>query len=253
MWAATIGFVLVGLVLLIAGRDAEARTTGAASMAFFGLGGGLYLWITRPREAPVPELEVARTDLLGVSEAGLAIRVRPPVSTALSFGFLLALSAGLTVLGIRDGDVVYTVLGVGSGVLWLYAGAAFVRRRSTRSRVLLTASGFVFEHPVSSLGVRWADVEGLSLFTQGKHEFVGIDAPQEAVVQRTGSRVLMRLNRAVSGAAISVPALGLAADPERLLDALDAYIEDPTPLRDPERERPALLARLDATAVPALP
>jgi hypothetical protein len=109
---------------------------------------------------------------------------------------------------------------------------------------VLTATGIGFEHPVSSMGVRWQDVEELSLFTQNDVVNIGVDAPRELVVQRTGSRLLSRTNRMLSGTALAIPTMALGADPDRLFAALEQYLEDPSPLRDPQREREALLGRL---------
>ncbi|HEX8105492.1 MAG TPA: hypothetical protein VF533_22950 [Solirubrobacteraceae bacterium] len=246
MWLSTIGFSAIGLVLLVFGPDTGARLAGAASIAFFGGGGWMWLRLSAHRPPAEPVVEIGRTDILGLSEPGLVVPARSPLRPVVGFAFMLAVSVGVLWLGVVGSNPFYLVVGVVSVVLFGVAGAGHLRRRRVPPRVVLTASGFVYEHPVSSLGVRWQAIEGVTIFSLNNVVYLGIEAPQEALVQRTGSRALMVLNRKLSGAAISVPALGLGAEVDRLLIAVDDYIADPAPLRDPERERAALAARLRA-------
>jgi len=244
MWFATVGFSLIGVVMLVVGPELETRLFGVVSLALFGVGGGVFLRANRRRGPIEPVLDVGRTELLGVSEPGVELVVKPPVNPVVSFVVVLVLAVGLIAIGASEGAIVALILGVVTFALFVYMAGAYVRRRGVRARVVLTATGFVFEHPVSSLGVRWGDVDGLTLFTQNHVLHLGVDAPKEAVIQRDGSTALTGMGRALSGTAIAVPALGLPADPEHLLAALGDYAGDPSPLRDPERERSRLAARL---------
>ena len=195
-----------------------------------------------------PVVDVGRTELLGVSEAGVELPYIPPYSPSLVLGFLMPGMAALTVGGIIEGNLYYLTVGALGLVYSLLVGGAYFRRRSVRPRLVLTASGVVFEQPVTSMGVRWGDVKSLRLYEQYRALHLGIDAPRRAVVRHHGSSVLHFVTRAMSGAAIAVPTVGFVADPERLLLALGDYAEDPSPLRDPERERAASSSRLAAPA-----
>ena len=190
------------------------------------------------------DVMVGRTDLLGISEAGVEIPIRTPMGAAAAFGIMFAGGAGFVAFGVIDGIWILTGIGILLLLLFAYSAVAYLRRRSVALRLVLTPTGVVYEQPMGSVGVRWADVQGVALVHVSGVPHVGVEAPGEAVVQRDGSKRLMATNRLMSTAAIAVPASGLPGEPEVLLDALAEYSRDPGRLREPERERAALAARL---------
>ena len=244
MWVATLGFSLIGLLLLVVGPDLQARLVGSSCLLLFGLGGAWYLRFTREQPVPDPVVVVDRTDLLGISEAALELPLVPRASAMAVFAVMLLLGLILSGIGVVSGEAAALFWGGLLTVLALYLTVAQMRSRGTRQRVVLTQSGVGFEHPVSSMAVRWADIEGIGLYVHNDVVNIGIEAQPQAVVQRTGSRMLAKLSRGLSGAALSIPMPGLQADPDRLLEALNAYASDPPPLRDPHREVEALRRRL---------
>lgn len=187
---------------------------------------------------------VGRTDLLGVPEEGLEIPIRTRIGTAGTLAIVFLVGAALVAFGVVDDFMIVTVIGIGTLLAFAYMAVTALRTRSVRLRLVLTPTGIVYEHPLGSVGVRWSDVQGVGEVEIQDIDHLGIGAPGEAVVQRGGSKRLLATNRALSGAAISVPFSNLPGDRRTLIAEIADYARDPSPLREPERERAALAARL---------
>ena len=244
------GFSVGGAAALVVGPALEDRLAGVLCLVLFGAGGAFYLYATQEGPAPEPEVNVARTDLLGLSEPALELPMDKPVPRAAAFAIAICLGLVLVAFGIVDGSIVPIALGAlvlgrsATSAWWPCAAARGPSGSSSRP----PASG------TSTLSARSASAgttsTGWALYETDDVPTIGIQAPPEAVVQRTGSRRMTEVGRMLTGAGISIPMITIDADPERLADAISAYADDPSPLRDPQRERDALVARLHPVIAP---
>lgn len=201
------GFVVVGLVLLAFGEDAEARVAGAISVLFFG-GGGLAVF-------GLPLLERRGPAAPRIVEVG----GEPAIVFGLSRGrqwlvlvAALLVTTACVVIALAGGTVIGIVGAVVFGAFTLLA----VRGLLTPRGLALSPAG------ITALGygqgrVAWDDVERVGVLREGPLQLVGIDA---ARVQRGA---FGRWNRRFSSTDLAVP----ADDAEAVVAALITYLEQP--------------------------
>jgi hypothetical protein len=197
-----------------------------------------------PREPEHVTLRETRTDLVGHSEPALALPMATPARAVAVTGAFGVVMVATLAAGLLSGNWALVAIGGLASLASLWALWLGLRGRRETPAVLLTSSGLAIDRPADRVGVRWEDIDTISSFTRNNLPMIGVEAPADAVMRTGGSRLLARLNRAMSGNEFEFPALSTGAEPDALLDALANYMDDPSPLRDPARERAELTARL---------
>jgi hypothetical protein len=143
-----------------------------------------------------------------------------------------------------------TKVRVGGIVCAAVFGAVLVIGFFTRGRfrLALVPDGLRWEVGASPVFVAWDDVVGVSLMHLSGAEFLGIDVDRPEALKTTSTqRRIARFSRPIAGADVSITLEPFPVEPERLVDAIAAYADDPALRHEIGTERS--LARLTGGAV----
>jgi len=122
---------------------------------------------------------------------------------------------------------------------------------SGRFRLVLVQEGLRWEAGASPASVAWDDVAGVSLTSMSGTHFLGVDLVSPDALKTTSTqRRIARFSRPIAGADVSIALETFPVDPERLVDTIAAYADEPDLRREIGTERS--LARLTSSQQPAM-